>query len=70
MTRRSLIGCTAVGFGISGFALVLYAASWGWRTTTSLISPDETVRVKLLDNGPEMKLDRNFIIRLERLGTS
>ena len=69
MTRRAFAGLVALGSSAGGTALGLGLASLRWRTTTSRLSPDETMRVRLLDWGPEHKLDRNFIIRLERLVT-
>ena len=69
MTRRVFGELIALGAGAGGFALGLWVASLGPRTTTSRLSPDETMRVRLVDFGPEHKLDRNFRIRLERLLT-
>ena len=69
MTRRVFGELIALGAGAGGFALGLWVASFGHRTTTSLMSPDETMRVRLVDFGPEHKLDRNFTIKLERRAT-
>ena len=69
MTRRVFGALIAIGAGAGGFALGLWVASFGHRTTTSLMSPDETMRVRLVDFGPEFKLDRNFTIKLERRAT-
>ncbi len=60
-----------VGVSLAGMALVLgLMVRWvaEERVTTCRLSPDDTYRVWLVDLHVNFQLDRNFSIRLERLG--
>ncbi len=61
----SVVVATSVALG-SGATIGLQR--WrGWRTTTTRLSPDETIRARLFEPSPAWGLDRNFGLRLEYL---
>ena len=69
MNRRSFWRDLLV-FALGCFLTRLTGCLIGERITTSRMSPDETLRIRLVDRGPERnRLDRHFVIRLERLET-
>lgn len=66
MNRRSYWR-TALIFG-SGFGLGRLNGWWvNDRVTTARMSPDETMRVRLVERGVDWYIDRDFVIRLDRL---
>jgi hypothetical protein len=66
--KRFLIGSTVLIVGILiGSALGVVGTKFlGWRTTLTRLSPDETLRVSLVER-EFPSIDRNFQVRLEDL---
>jgi hypothetical protein len=58
-----------LGFGSAAFFQRINA---GRETTTSRLSPDETIRARLVETSPSRSIDRNFQVQLDFLveGTS
>lgn len=62
----------AAGLGLSalagfGLAITYQRITAGRTTTTTRLSPDETIRARLVETSPSWGLDRNFQVRLEYL---
>ncbi len=69
MNRGSSNWRVALIFGL-GFLLGRINGCWVVdRVTTTRVSPDETLRVRLVEAGVDWYIDRNFVVRLDRLET-
>ena len=60
-------GLVLAGLAGSLLTLVVYTRLVARTTTTSRLSPDETIRARLLEGPGSLSLIRNFSIRLEDL---
>jgi hypothetical protein len=67
--RRIGIVAGLVLAGVAGFLLtfVTYVFLIVRTTTTTRLSPDETILARLVETSPSWHIDRNFVIRLESL---
>ena len=70
--KRTLIVPALAGLIGFGLAMLYQRVTEGRTTTTTRLSPDETILARLLETSPAWGLDRNFQVRLESLvdGTS
>jgi hypothetical protein len=68
-TAIPLAFAALLGFGATALFQRIKA---GRETTTSRLSPDETIRARLVETSPSWHLDRNFRVQLDSLveGTS
>jgi hypothetical protein len=69
---RSVIALGIAAFFGFGSAALIQRIKAGRETTTTRLSPDETIRARLVETSPSWHLDRNFRVQLESLvdGTS
>ncbi len=65
--KRTIIASALAGLVGFGMGMLCQMVSAGRTTTTTRLSPDETLRARLVEVSPTWSIDRNFRIDLESL---